>query len=441
MPLFVEEYGLFEERYDDVSDYASFALFTCASTASVTSTDDIYFGSSTLSKDVKITSVKDEEDEEEYFSMLDDDSSTEGEEEEELDEFGNTINARFADYSKVDYDNSDDDDDVEDDDDDESGLYAGDENNDAECQGWDEWSLRKSLGRRNVENRFKNRGKTSKRYELNSYSPCSKFQDWGSKTMMRQTLEQGQKDRADELAMTVGEYEPVSEGEQNSTTNGKTIIGSLPCKVCHFQLPLDQFSIGQRAQARNSTSKSGGTATCKSCVYKEIVRKRQAKQELLRQQKLERLRKFYADACQKALDDIRARHPCVEFLEPNLSQTEKFSTNLLASLSQVPLKQNVSENSKAYSIVYHGTHRDCHAPIIKEGFKAGGSDNVPIRNGTAYGRGIYTALDVNLPRVYARLTNKIFVCIANNLTGFSDHHNVRVYRSSDYVIPVGFVPI
>ncbi|KAI5066362.1 hypothetical protein GOP47_0018986 [Adiantum capillus-veneris] len=50
-------------------------------------------------------------------------------------------------------------------------------------------------------------------------------------------------------------------------------------------------------------------------------------------------------------------------------------------------------------LVFHGTNAESIDKIVKEGFKVGGTDGVPIRCGTAYGHGVYTAAnpDTSIP--------------------------------------------
>ncbi|KAI5066361.1 hypothetical protein GOP47_0018985 [Adiantum capillus-veneris] len=50
-------------------------------------------------------------------------------------------------------------------------------------------------------------------------------------------------------------------------------------------------------------------------------------------------------------------------------------------------------------LVFHGTNGESIDKIVKEGFKVGGTDGVPIRYGAAYGHGVYTAAnpDTSIP--------------------------------------------
>ena len=67
--------------------------------------------------------------------------------------------------------------------------------------------------------------------------------------------------------------------------------------------------------------------------------------------------------------------------------------------------------------VFHGT--DQIDSIAQRGFIAGGQDGVPIRNGSAYGRGVYTAVGPNTPMGYS--ANGAII-LARGLVGAAGDH-------------------
>jgi hypothetical protein len=52
--------------------------------------------------------------------------------------------------------------------------------------------------------------------------------------------------------------------------------------------------------------------------------------------------------------------------------------------------------------VYHGTETTLHSKILEVGFKVGGVDDIPVRCGSAYGNGVYTAKGPGTPHNYGR---------------------------------------
>uniref|UniRef100_A0A6S8EHV3 PARP catalytic domain-containing protein n=1 Tax=Aureoumbra lagunensis TaxID=44058 RepID=A0A6S8EHV3_9STRA len=71
--------------------------------------------------------------------------------------------------------------------------------------------------------------------------------------------------------------------------------------------------------------------------------------------------------------------------------------------------------------VFYGTFSDENIKrIMSEGFKVGGSQ-VKIKNGSAYGRGVYTATGPRAPQGYGKKTNKVI--LARGLVGTEGVHS------------------
>ena len=66
-------------------------------------------------------------------------------------------------------------------------------------------------------------------------------------------------------------------------------------------------------------------------------------------------------------------------------------------------------------VVFHGTSSSNVSKIMLDGFRVGGSDGVPVANGSAYGVGVYTAVGPNTPMNYSRGSPQVILSYA--LTG------------------------
>ena len=77
--------------------------------------------------------------------------------------------------------------------------------------------------------------------------------------------------------------------------------------------------------------------------------------------------------------------------------------------------------------------------IMTEGFLIGGEGNHRALNGTAYGKGVYTATGPSTPMGYARTTKAVI--LARGLEGKPGEHSQRVnkdwlvFRRSDHLLP------
>jgi hypothetical protein len=75
-------------------------------------------------------------------------------------------------------------------------------------------------------------------------------------------------------------------------------------------------------------------------------------------------------------------------------------------------KRSFASHGKPSSevVVFHGTAQQNIVPIMTTGFKVGGA-GVAVANGTAYGRGVYSAVGPNTPMGYAS-TNSVILAMA-----------------------------
>jgi hypothetical protein len=62
-------------------------------------------------------------------------------------------------------------------------------------------------------------------------------------------------------------------------------------------------------------------------------------------------------------------------------------------------------------LVFHGTDKDAIEKIIEEGFKIGG-EGVKVRNGRAYGSGVYTAVDPIISIRYSKAGSMMLLSYA-----------------------------
>jgi hypothetical protein len=98
--------------------------------------------------------------------------------------------------------------------------------------------------------------------------------------------------------------------------------------------------------------------------------------------------------------------------------------------------------------VFHGTgSTENVARIMLEGrFKVGGSDGVPVANGTAHCRGVYTAKDPDTPMTYGKATGQIILaralrgrrgdCAADDADSWEPSKDWAVFRRGQQLLPV-----
>eukprot|EP01018_Ginkgo_biloba_P035956 Gb_31147 [translate_table: standard] len=104
-------------------------------------------------------------------------------------------------------------------------------------------------------------------------------------------------------------------------------------------------------------------------------------------------------------------------------------------------KQKFTEEKKKVEemLVFHGTDKNAIEKIIEEGFKIGG-DGIPVRNGRAFGSGVYTALDPSISIDYTRGGSMVLLSLALVGQEGSDYNKggndgVFVLHKSDYLLP------
>ncbi|GLJ17147.1 hypothetical protein SUGI_0296690 [Cryptomeria japonica] len=89
-------------------------------------------------------------------------------------------------------------------------------------------------------------------------------------------------------------------------------------------------------------------------------------------------------------------------------------------------------------LVFHGTNKDAIEKIIEEGFKIGGQ-GVEVRHGTAYGTGVYTALDPNTSISYSKggmiLLSSALIGEKGNDFKEGGSSNVLVLHKTEYLLP------
>ena len=97
--------------------------------------------------------------------------------------------------------------------------------------------------------------------------------------------------------------------------------------------------------------------------------------------------------------------------------------------------------------VFHGTgSTENVAKIMLEGFKVGGSDGVPVVNGTAYGNGVYTAKGPDTPMTYGKATGQIILaralrgrrgdCVSDDADSWEPSKDWVVFRRGQQLLPV-----
>ncbi|KAH9314167.1 hypothetical protein KI387_022794, partial [Taxus chinensis] len=87
--------------------------------------------------------------------------------------------------------------------------------------------------------------------------------------------------------------------------------------------------------------------------------------------------------------------------------------NIALTKSYEKAKQKFIEDSKPVEemLVFHGTDRNAIEKIVEEGFRIGG-EGIPVRNGRAYGSGVYTASDPSISIPYAKGLNMLLLSLA-----------------------------
>ena len=113
---------------------------------------------------------------------------------------------------------------------------------------------------------------------------------------------------------------------------------------------------------------------------------------------------------------------CAQFLRLLGSQAEVLEVDIYDSLAvQARYMAKIDEFQGAKKPtkevwVFHGTSPENIEKICRNGFKIGGQ-GVPISNGAAYGRGVYTATGPNTPVQYARRGGSDAIILCKSLPG------------------------
>ncbi|GLJ13963.1 hypothetical protein SUGI_0223310 [Cryptomeria japonica] len=115
--------------------------------------------------------------------------------------------------------------------------------------------------------------------------------------------------------------------------------------------------------------------------------------------------------------------------------------NIALTKSYEKAKQKFIEAKKPLEemLVFHGTDRNAIEKIVEEGFKIGG-DGIPVRNGRAYGSGVYTASDASISIPYAKGLNMLLLSLALIGKEGSDYktggsQNIFVLDKTEYLLP------
>jgi len=90
-------------------------------------------------------------------------------------------------------------------------------------------------------------------------------------------------------------------------------------------------------------------------------------------------------------------------------------------------------------LVFHGTDMKAIEKIIEEGFKIGG-EGVEVRNGAAYGKGVYTAVDPIITVPYSkggRMMLLSFALLDDQGKEYSQGHSsdVLVMKRAEHLLP------
>lgn len=105
----------------------------------------------------------------------------------------------------------------------------------------------------------------------------------------------------------------------------------------------------------------------------------------------------------------------------------------------VPFMSLLPEQSSALSLrmVFHGTEEKNLLSIFRRGLIIGGTNGVPVANGTAHGHGIYTGATASMSAGYCRRSSKMLVCALLEKHGPVDcYGDMVVVRTQGRVIPM-----
>jgi hypothetical protein len=118
------------------------------------------------------------------------------------------------------------------------------------------------------------------------------------------------------------------------------------------------------------------------------------------------------------------------------------------------LQSKIPKNGQSLEIVYHYTREENVNKIVENNLKVPGSSNadgskIDVKNGSAYGVGIYAATDMSFGQSYGCGLSCAFMCLA--IPGRTDNHGklkknsdslqngaLRVYSTSEQLLPLFF---
>lgn len=127
-------------------------------------------------------------------------------------------------------------------------------------------------------------------------------------------------------------------------------------------------------------------------------------------------------------------------------QVEKITNIELETRYKTCFNEFKSEGKKVEQMVaFHGTVPDAVDRIVVDGFRIGGQDGIPVRSGASYGRGIYTATNIDMAWPYGQgLTMIIARGILGNMGQIDDGtvdswspvSGMRVFRDPKQLLPI-----
>jgi len=145
------------------------------------------------------------------------------------------------------------------------------------------------------------------------------------------------------------------------------------------------------------------------------IEKEKERKQRIKKQNERKILKKYTKECPK-LDSV-LDEKTNEFIQNNMNKIYFNKSFLIKLILNVKVLQKFmsdkNASNKKWEFVYHGTESQNNEGIIKNGLIIGGTKGVRIRNGSAYGRGIYCSPNCQTAKSYEK--GSMFVCIVRDV--------------------------